>query len=98
MMMYQEVVGKRRLNGNGRFTTKNGIRSLQSVLIGQVVEVLIEQDSSVQIYIGQDAIRKIQWSFSLKEIISQGFCKCKITDCTTATLIGEAVGYSEIMQ
>jgi tRNA-2-methylthio-N6-dimethylallyladenosine synthase len=26
------------------------------------------------------------------------FVNVKITDCTTATLIGEAVGYSEIMQ
>ena len=26
-----------------------------------------------------------------------GFVNVKITDCTTATLIGEAVGYSELM-
>src|SRR5574343_1277358 len=67
--------------------------------VGQVVEVLIEKDSKRS---------NLHWSGRNSQntvvVFPKGnykpgdFVNVKITDCTTATLIGEAVGYSEIMQ
>ena len=66
--------------------------------VGQVVEVLVEKDSKRS---------NLHWSgrnsqntvvvFPKENYKPGDFVNVKITDCTAATLIGEAVGYSEIM-
>jgi len=67
--------------------------------LGKTVTVLIEKESKKN---------KDEWSgrtehnnvavFPKENYKAGDFVKVKVTDCTTATLIGEAVGYSEQMQ
>jgi tRNA-2-methylthio-N6-dimethylallyladenosine synthase len=93
-----EVVKKRRLNEIIDLQQKMALDRTKR-FVGQVVEVLIEKDSKRS---------NLHWSGRNSQntvvVFPKGnykpgdFVNVKITDCTTATLIGEAVGYSEIMQ
>ena len=92
-----EEVKKRRLNEIIDLQQRIGLERTQR-FIGQEVEVLIEKESK-----RSDA----QWSgrnsqntvvvFPKENYKVGEFVLVKITDCTAATLIGEAVGYSELM-
>ncbi|MFY8096362.1 MAG: tRNA (N6-isopentenyl adenosine(37)-C2)-methylthiotransferase MiaB [Flavobacterium sp.] len=93
-----EVVKKRRLNEIIDLQQKMALDRTKR-FVGQVVEVLVEKDSKRS---------NLHWSGRNSQntvvVFPKGnykpgdFVNVKITDCTTATLIGEAVGYSEIMQ
>lgn len=93
-----EEVKKRRLNEIIDLQQKMALERTKR-FVGQVVEVLIEKDSKRS---------NLHWSgrnsqntvvvFPKEDYKPGDFVNVKITDCTTATLIGEAVGYSEIMQ
>ena len=93
-----EVVKKRRLNEIIDLQQKMALDRTKR-FVGQVVEVLIEKDSKRS---------NLHWSGRNSQntvvVFPKGnykpgdFVNVKITDYTTATLIGEAVGYSEIMQ
>ncbi|WP_445721969.1 tRNA (N6-isopentenyl adenosine(37)-C2)-methylthiotransferase MiaB [Flavobacterium sp.] len=67
--------------------------------VGQTVEVLIEKDSkrSSEHWSGRNSQSTVV-VFPKENYKPGDFVNVKITDCTAATLIGEAVGYSEIMQ
>ncbi|NHN26524.1 tRNA (N6-isopentenyl adenosine(37)-C2)-methylthiotransferase MiaB [Flavobacterium jejuense] len=67
--------------------------------IGQTVEVLVEKDSkrSSEHWSGRNSQNTVV-VFAKENYKPGDFVNVKITDCTAATLIGEAVGYSEIMQ
>ncbi|QYS89673.1 tRNA (N6-isopentenyl adenosine(37)-C2)-methylthiotransferase MiaB [Flavobacterium davisii] len=93
-----EEVKKRRLNEIIDLQQKLGLQRTQR-FIGQTVEVLVEKDSkrSNQHWSGRNSQNTVV--VFPKEIYKPGdFVLVKVTDCTAATLIGEAVGYSEIMQ
>jgi tRNA-2-methylthio-N6-dimethylallyladenosine synthase len=65
--------------------------------LGQTVEILIEKESkkSNQHWSGRNSENVV--TVFPKGIYKEGdFVLVKVTDCTTATLIGEAVGYSEM--
>lgn len=91
-----EDVKKRRLQEIVNLQQQIGLKRTERFL-GQTVEVLIEKDSKKS---------DLHWSgrntqnttvVFPKEHYKQGdFVLVKITDCTSATLIGEAVGYSEM--
>lgn len=93
-----EVVKKRRLNEIIDLQQKMALDRTKR-FVGQVVEVLVEKDSKRS---------NLHWSGRNSQntvvVFPKGnykpgdFVNVKITDCTTTTLIGEAVGYSEIMQ
>jgi tRNA-2-methylthio-N6-dimethylallyladenosine synthase len=66
--------------------------------VGQTVEILIEKESkkSSAHWSGRNSENTV--AVFPKENYKVGdFVLVKINDCTTATLIGEAVGYSEVM-
>ncbi|VXB06507.1 tRNA-2-methylthio-N(6)-dimethylallyladenosine synthase [Flavobacterium sp. 9AF] len=67
--------------------------------VGQTVEVLVEKDSkrSNEHWSGRNSQNTVV-VFPKGNYKPGDFVDVKITDCTAATLIGEAVGYSEIMQ
>ena len=92
-----EEVKKRRLNEIIDLQQRIGLERTQR-FIGQEVEVLIEKESKRS---------DVHWSgrnsqntvvvFPKENYKVGEFVLVKITDCTAATLIGEAVGYSELM-
>nr|WP_294777268.1 tRNA (N6-isopentenyl adenosine(37)-C2)-methylthiotransferase MiaB [uncultured Flavobacterium sp.] len=65
--------------------------------LGQTVEVLIEKESkkSDQHWSGRNS-ENVVTVFPKGNYKEGDFVLVKVTDCTTATLIGEAVGYSEM--
>ncbi len=91
-----EEVKKRRLQEIVDLQQKIGLKRTQRFL-GQTVEVLIEKDSKKS---------NLHWSgrnsqnttvvFPKENYKVGDFVLVKVTDCTSATLIGEAVGYSEM--
>jgi tRNA-2-methylthio-N6-dimethylallyladenosine synthase len=92
-----EEVKKRRLNEIIDLQQKHGLERTQR-FVGQVVEVLIEKDSkrSDKHWSGRNSQNTVV-VFPKENYKAGDFVNVKITDCTAATLIGEAVGYSEIM-
>ena len=90
-------VKNRRLTEIINLQQKLGLQRTQR-FVGQTVEVLIEKDSkrSNQHWSGRNSQNTVV--VFPKENYSVGeFVMVKITDCTAATLIGEAVGYSTLM-
>jgi tRNA-2-methylthio-N6-dimethylallyladenosine synthase len=65
--------------------------------LGQTVEILIEKESkkSNQHWSGRNS-ENVVTVFPKGNYKEGDFVLVKVTDCTTATLIGEAVGYSEM--
>ena len=93
-----EEVKKRRLNEIIDLQQKLGLERTKR-FVGQEVEVLIEKESkrSTEHWSGRNSQNTVV-VFSKKNYKVGDFVMVKINDCTAATLIGEAVGYSEIMQ
>jgi tRNA-2-methylthio-N6-dimethylallyladenosine synthase len=93
-----EEVKKRRLNEIIDLQQKLGLERTQR-FIGQEVEVLIEKESkrSDQQWSGRNSQNTVV-VFPKENYKVGDFVIVKINDCTAATLIGEAVGYSEMMQ
>ena len=92
-----EEVKKRRLNEIIDLQKRIGLERTQR-FIGQEVEVLIEKESkrSDAHWSGRNSQNTVV-VFPKENYKVGEFVMVKITDCTAATLIGEAVGYSEIM-
>jgi tRNA-2-methylthio-N6-dimethylallyladenosine synthase len=92
-----EEVKKRRLNEIIDLQQKIGLERTQR-FIGQEVEVLIEKESkrSDAHWSGRNSQNTVV-VFPKENYKVGEFVLVKITDCTAATLIGEAVGYSELM-
>ena len=92
-----EEVKKRRLNEIIDLQQRIGLERTQR-FIGQEVEVLIEKESkrSDAHWSGRNSQNTVV-VFPKDNYKVGEFVMVKITDCTAATLIGEAVGYSEIM-
>ena len=88
---------KRRLNEIIDLQQRIGLERTQR-FIGQEVEVLIEKESkrSDAHWSGRNSQNTVV-VFPKENYKVGEFVMVKITDCTAATLIGEAVGYSEIM-
>lgn len=93
-----EEVKKRRLTEIIDLQQKIGLERTQR-FIGQTVEVLIEKESkrSDKHWSGRNSQNTVV-VFPKEHYKAGDFVNVKITECTAATLIGEAVGYSEIMQ
>ena len=93
-----EEVKKRRLNEIIDLQQKLGLQRTQR-FVGQTVEVLVEKDSkrSDQHWSGRNSQNTVV-VFPKENYKPGDFVLVKVTDCTAATLIGEAVGYSEVMQ
>ncbi|WP_136668478.1 tRNA (N6-isopentenyl adenosine(37)-C2)-methylthiotransferase MiaB [Flavobacterium sp. H122] len=93
-----EEVKKRRLNEIIDLQQKLALERTQR-FVGQIVEVLVEKDSkrSDQHWSGRNSQNTVV-VFPKENYKPGDFVLVKVTDCTAATLIGEAVGYSEIMQ
>lgn len=93
-----EEVKKRRLNEIIDLQQRIALERTQR-FVGQTVEVLIEKDSkrSDKHWSGRNSQNTVV-VFPKENYKTGEFVNVKITDCTAATLIGEAVGYSEIMQ
>lgn len=93
-----EEVKKRRLNEIIDLQQKLGWERMRR-FIGQEVEVLIEKESkrSNEHWSGRNSQNTVV-VFPKENYNPGDFVMVKINDCTSATLIGEAVGYSEIMQ
>lgn len=93
-----EEVKKRRLNEIIDLQQKLGLERTKR-FVGQEVEVLIEKESkrSTEHWSGRNSQNTVV-VFPKKNYKVGDFVMVKINDCTAATLIGEAVGYSEIMQ
>jgi tRNA-2-methylthio-N6-dimethylallyladenosine synthase len=92
-----EEVKKRRLNEIIDLQQRIGLERTQR-FIGQEVEVLIEKESkrSDAHWSGRNSQNTVV-VFPKENYKVGDFVLVKITDCTAATLIGEAVGYSELM-
>jgi tRNA-2-methylthio-N6-dimethylallyladenosine synthase len=92
-----EEVKKRRLNEIIDLQQKIGLERTQR-FIGQEVEVLIEKESkrSDAHWSGRNSQNTVVVFPKENHKVGE-FVLVKITDCTAATLIGEAVGYSELM-
>jgi tRNA-2-methylthio-N6-dimethylallyladenosine synthase len=92
-----EEVKKRRLNEIIDLQQKLGLERTQR-FIGQEVEVLIEKESkrSNQQWSGRNSQNTVV-VFPKENYKVGDFVMVKINDCTAATLIGEAVGFSEVM-
>ena len=92
-----EEVKKRRLNEIIDLQQRIGLERTQR-FIGQEVEVLIEKESkrSDEHWSGRNSQNTVV-VFPKENYKVGEFVLVKITDCTAATLIGEAVGYSELM-
>ena len=93
-----EEVKKRRLNEIIDLQQRIALERTKR-FVGQTVEVLVEKDSkrSDQHWSGRNSQNTVV-VFPKENYKPGDFVNVKITDCTAATLIGEAVGYSEIMQ
>ena len=92
-----EEVKKRRLNEIIDLQQRIGLERTQR-FIGQEVEVLIEKESkrSDAHWSGRNSQNTVV-VFPKENYKVGEFVLVKITDCTAATLIGEAVGYSTVM-
>ena len=92
-----EEVKKRRLNEIIDLQQRIGLERTQR-FIGQEVEVLIEKESkrSDAHWSGRNSQNTVV-VFPKENYKVGEFVMVKITDCTAATLIGEAVGYSTVM-
>jgi tRNA-2-methylthio-N6-dimethylallyladenosine synthase len=93
-----EEVKKRRLNEIIDLQQKLGLERTKR-FVGHEVEVLIEKESkrSNEHWSGRNSQNTVV-VFPKENYKVGDFVMVKINDCTAATLIGEAVGYSEIMQ
>jgi len=91
-----EDVKKRRLNEIIDVQRRTGLERAQFFL-GKTVEVLIEKESkrSDQHWAGRNT-QNYMTVFPKENYQVGEFVMVKITDCTSATLIGEAVGYSDM--
>ncbi len=93
-----EAIKKRRLT---EIVDLQQIHALEKTkrFVGQTVEVLVEKDSkrSSEHWSGRNSQNTVV-VFPKENYKPGDFVNVKITDCTAATLIGEAVGYSEMMQ
>ncbi len=92
-----EATKKRRLTEIINLQQKHGLERTKR-FVGQTVEVLIEKDSkrSSEHWSGRNSQNTVV-VFPKENYKPGDFVNVKISDCTTATLIGEAVGYSEKM-
>jgi tRNA-2-methylthio-N6-dimethylallyladenosine synthase len=92
-----EAVKKRRLNEIIDLQQKIGLERTKR-FIGQEVEVLIEKESkrSSEYWSGRNSQNTVV-VFPKEKYKVGDFVMVKVNNCTAATLIGEAVGYSEIM-
>jgi tRNA-2-methylthio-N6-dimethylallyladenosine synthase len=92
-----EEVKKRRLNEIIDLQQKLGLERTKRFL-GQEVEVLIEKESkrSNEHWSGRNSQNTVV-VFPKENYKVGDFVMVKINDCTAATLIGEAIGYSEMM-
>jgi tRNA-2-methylthio-N6-dimethylallyladenosine synthase len=92
-----EEVKKRRLNEIIDLQQKLGLERTKRFL-GQEVEVLIEKESkrSTEHWSGRNSQNTVV-VFPKENYKVGDFVIVKINDCTAATLIGEAVGFSEMM-
>jgi tRNA-2-methylthio-N6-dimethylallyladenosine synthase len=92
-----EAIKKRRLTEIVDLQQKHGLERTKR-FIGQEVEVLIEKESkrSDAHWSGRNSQNTVV-VFPKENYKVGEFVLVKITDCTAATLIGEAVGYSELM-
>jgi len=92
-----EEVKKRRLNEIIDLQQKLGLERTRR-FVGQEVEVLIEKESkrSNEHWSGRNSQNTVV-VFPKENYKVGDFVMVKINDCTAATLIGEAVGYSEMM-
>lgn len=92
-----EEVKKRRLTEIVDLQQIHGLERTKR-FIGQTVEVLIEKESkrSDKQWSGRNSQNTVV-VFDKENYKIGDFVWVKITDCTAATLIGKAVGYSEIM-
>lgn len=92
-----EEVKKRRLTEIVDLQQIHGLERTKR-FIGQTVEVLIEKESkrSDKQWSGRNSQNTVV-VFDKENYKVGDFVWVKITDCTAATLIGKAVGYSEIM-
>ncbi|WP_299549112.1 tRNA (N6-isopentenyl adenosine(37)-C2)-methylthiotransferase MiaB [Seonamhaeicola sp.] len=88
-------VKKRRLNEIIALQQKHSKLRTEAQL-GKTVEVLIEKESkkSNEHWAGRNSQNTVV-VFSKEHYKAGDFVNVKVTDCTSATLIGEAVGYSE---
>ncbi len=91
-----EEVKKRRLNEIIDLQQKHGLERTKR-FVGQKVEVLIEKESkrSDAHWSGRNSQNTVV-VFPKENYKPGDFVWVKINDCTSATLIGEAVGYSEM--
>lgn len=91
-----EEVKKRRLNEIIDLQQKHGLERTKR-FVGQEVEVLIEKESkrSDAHWSGRNSQNTVV-VFPKENYKPGDFVWVKINDCTSATLIGEAVGYSEM--
>ena len=87
---------KRRLTGNNQIYNKNIVLTELRTFVGKTVEILIEKESkkSNQHWAGRTTQNTVA-VFPKENYKIGDFVNVKLTDCTSATLIGEAVGYSE---
>lgn len=92
-----ELIKKRRLQEIVDLQQKHGLEKTQAML-GKTVEVLIEKPSkrSDEHWSGRNS-QNTTVVFPKENYIPGDFVLVKITNCTSTTLIGEAVGYSEKM-
>ena len=90
-----EDVKKRRLNEIIQLQQKHGLERTQAH-VGKVEEVLIEKSSkrSDAHWAGRNS-QNTMVVFPKENYKVGEFVNVKITDCTSATLMGEAVGYSD---
>ncbi|MBT8260431.1 MAG: TRAM domain-containing protein, partial [Bacteroidia bacterium] len=88
-------VKKRRLNDIIQLQQKHGLLRTQQH-VGEIEEVLIEKESkkSNAHWAGRNTYNTVV-VFPKEQYNIGDFVNVKITDCTSATLIGEAVGYSD---
>lgn len=93
-----EEVKKRRLQEIVDLQQQIGLKRTQRFL-GQTVEVLIEKTSkkSDEHWAGRNS-QNTMVVFPKESYKVGDFVMVKVTDCTSATLIGEAVGYSEMQE
>ncbi|MEE2801709.1 MAG: tRNA (N6-isopentenyl adenosine(37)-C2)-methylthiotransferase MiaB [Bacteroidota bacterium] len=91
-----EEVKKRRLSEIIDVQRRTGLERAQ-YFVGKTVEVLIEKESkrSDQHWAGRNS-QNYMTVFPKGNYKVGDFVMVKITDCTSATLIGEAVGYSDM--
>ena len=95
-MMSPDEVKKRRLTEIIDLQQKHSLLRTQAQ-VGKTVEVLIEGNSkkSDQEWMGRNTQNTVV-VFPKEHYKVGDFVNVKITNCTSTTLIGEAVGYSEM--